>query len=146
MPSVRDIIDQIERELPNEIAFALNSSSYVNDNPFEDSDGFERALRFLATTYRDAMMGTTHCPDLRTSCVHSSGFTYMPHQSMTAKGKYPHEYKAVYQGRTVWLDKHLRKGTSKEARYSMRIAFEYIKEEQKVIIGYIGPHQRNGNT
>jgi hypothetical protein len=48
---------------------------------FERSELLYGALRWLATTYRDAKTGGRSCPDLDESCRKASGFRYIAHQS-----------------------------------------------------------------
>ena len=41
---------------------------------------------------------------------------------------------------------HIKKGTSREARYSIRVGFHYDEESEKLVIGYIGQHQTTANS
>ena len=53
---------------------------------------------------------------------------------------------ARFEGRDVMRAEHIGTGTSKEPRYAIRIDFAFDEGNQKVLIGYIGQHQRTDAT
>jgi hypothetical protein len=64
------------------------------------------ALRWLATTYRDAKIGVRSCPDLEKSCRRASGFSYTAHQSEVTMGQYASDYEVSWGGKAEgarWL-------------------------------------------
>ena len=143
---VEDAVRRIEKEFPTGIAFALNSSSEVRNNPFEEPERLLAALKFLATTYRQAKLGEAECPDLNTECRRQSGFWYSPHQSDMTVGMYAEDYQATWQGRRLTLHGHLSKGQNKDARHTIRVGFDFDAERGVVVVGYIGQHQRTRAT
>ncbi len=44
--------------------------------------------------------------------------------------------------RTYTLDEHIGKGTKGDPQYMIRIAFGWDEDIKKVVVGYIGRHQR----
>ena len=142
--SVRDAIAAAEARFPDQLVFALNSKSN-KDAAFQRPGEVYDALAWLATEYHNIRANPTGSdPDLdillREAC---SGWAYVPHQSYVTMGMYPEWYKAEHNGATYELTQHLRKGTSGNPQYSIRMAFAWDSEMKKVIMGYIGPHQRN---
>ena len=142
--SVRDAIAAAEARFPDQLVFALNSKSN-EDTAFQRPIEVYDALAWLATEYHPIRANPTGSdPDLdillREAC---SGWAYVPHQSYVTMGMYPEWYKAEHNGSTYELTQHLRKGTSGNPQYSIRMAFAWDSDLKKVIMGYIGPHQRN---
>ena len=142
--SVRDAIAAAEARFPDQLVFALNSKSN-KDTAFQRPIEVYDALEWLATEYHPIRANPTGSdPDLdillREAC---SGWAYVPHQSYVTMGMYPEWYKAEHNGSTYELTQHLRKGTSGNPQFSIRMAFAWDSDQKKVIMGYIGPHQRN---
>lgn len=141
--SVEEAVRWALERYPDRLDLALNSRSSLEGNPFEDPEAVRRALACLATTYADARRGTISEPNLDEAFLAASGFRYSPHQSSTTMGRFPNHYRTVWRDRTVPLEEHLKKGTSRDPRHTIRIAFFYDEECGRVVIGYIGLHQRN---
>ncbi len=80
-------------------------------------------LAWLATTYRDAS-GTR----IGEAC---SGWSLKTNQVEESIAK------------TWFLGAHLGKGTSRDPRHTIRIGFARDDENERVIVGFIGLHQRN---
>ncbi len=105
---------------------------------FEHPEKLFGALRWLATTYRDAKIGTKPCPDLDASCRTTCGFRYAGHQSEVTMGQ-SSDYEVRRNGKTVQLREHLTLGASHDPRHTCRVAF--FTEDDKVVVGFIGQHQ-----
>lgn len=144
--SVREVIDRIKSQFGKQVRFQPNSSSDVDDNPYEDCESLFKAFAFLATTYLKARTGEVPCPQLDVACKEASGFSYNAHQSDVTIGQNPADYHTVWKGKKVPLKEHVRKGTSREARHTIRIAFFYDAAERAVVIGYIGQHQTTATS
>lgn len=113
---------------------------------FEDAESAYDALKWLATTFVDAKRGEERCPNLDLSCRRNSGFGYNAHQSDRTMGEYPDDYHLRWNGEGRALKRHLGKGSSKDPRETLRIAFFYDEEQQEAIVGYVGQHQRTRAT
>lgn len=142
--SVRDAIAAAAARYPDQLVFALNSKSN-RDTAFQRPAEVYDALEWLALTYHPIRANPTGNDSdldilLREAC---SGWAYVPHQSAVTMGMYPEWYKAEHNGKTYELTQHLRKGTSGNPQFSIRMAFAWDSDSNKVIMGYIGPHQRN---
>ena len=120
----------------------LNSESNVENNPFERPDQVWRALQWLATTYHDSRTGEKAVTDFDLSVREACGWWYKPNQGQTTITTYRNSYTTRLNGKTYWLEEHIGKGTNRDARYTIRIAFDWDRELKAVVVGYIGRHQQ----
>ena len=144
--SVDEALEKSRTCWPGAFEYAFNNRSEPHGYPFKDGDQFFRGLRFLATTFRDAMAGRADCPDLVTACKTETGLNYSPNQSPSTMGEFPEYYRTRYDGEDVPLTRHLGRGNNKDPRLSFRLAFYYDKDRDKVVLGYLGQHQRTRAT
>ena len=98
-------------------------------------------LRWLATTYHTTKTGVS-CSDLVASCRRASGFRYAPHQSEVTMGKYASDYEITWHGKVVKLKEHVGFGTSRDPKYTVRVAFFFDDRARQVVVGYVGQHQK----
>ena len=132
--NVRAAIALAERAFPDTLAFALNGKSNPNV-PFAKPGEVFDALAWLATGYRrrDADSIQEACP----------GWFYKTDQSESTVGMYPEWYQASLEGKTYAIGNHIGKGNSFDPRSTIRIGFAWDEERERVIVGYVGQHQRN---
>lgn len=143
---VADAVARAKEQFPSQILFQLNSSSAVDTNPFEAPESLWAALEWLATTYHAARTGQAAVPDFDISLREASGWKYQAHQSEVTMKKYRRWYTTRVDEKTVWLHEHVGTGSSKDARYTIRVGFDWDKDHQRVIIGFIGQHQQTDAT
>jgi uncharacterized protein YgiM (DUF1202 family) len=55
-------------------------------------------------------------------------------------------YECTYQGQRHEVREHIGTGKSKRPEETIRIAFKWLESEEKILIGYIGQHQRTTTT
>ena len=72
-----------------------------------------------------------------------SGWTYKASQREESIAKYREWYETLVNGKTWYLGTHIGKGTSRDPRHTIRIGFVRDQENNRVIVGFIGLHQRN---
>ena len=70
------------------------------------------------------------------------GWEYKPNQKDITFNMYPEWYTTTMDGTTYELRKHIGKGTGRDSNI-IRIAFNWDDASQRVLVGYIGPHQRS---
>jgi hypothetical protein len=132
---------QLAKEnLADWITFQLNSKSDI-EVPFDNPRQVWDALEWLATTYYHARMGENGEPDLNFSLRHACGWRYASNQSDVTVGKYKDYYETHVGHRSHELREHIGTGNGYH-RGTIRIAFAWEAVEKKVIVGYIGRHQR----
>jgi hypothetical protein len=144
--SVDEAIDRARERFSERVLFALNGKSKVNDNPFEGPGDLFAALEFLATTYFDSRVGKMTCEDFDGALRRTCGWFYRGDQSELTMNKYREWYTTKLGGKTYWLGKHVGTGTSKDARYTIRIGFEWDGELKKVVVGFVGQHPKTDAT
>ena len=144
--SVDEALEKAQREWPDAFSLAFNGRSEPSGYPFKDADQFYRGLKFLAGTFRDAKANRRNCPDLVTACKEQTGLDYSPNQSPSTMGEFPEYYRTLYEGEEVPLKGHIGRGNNKDPRLSFRLAFYYDKDRDKVVLGYLGQHQRTRAT
>lgn len=142
--SVRDAIVEAENNFPDQLVVALNSRS-KEDTPFQRPSEVYSVLAWLATDYRHMRSNPAGSdPDfdkmLKKVCT---GWSYVPHQSAVTIGMFKDWYYTTVDGVKYELAEHLGKGNSGNPQHTIRIAFAWDADLQKVIVGYVGHHQRN---
>ena len=130
----------------DELMFQINSRSVVRNNPFEDAEAVLGALKWLATTYHRSRMGDGSLPDPDASIREACGWFYTSHQSDVTMGRYKDWYVTKVDGNARRLRDHVGKGNSKDPRHTIRIGFDWDKERQAVVVGYLGQHQQTAST
>ncbi len=143
---VDDAVRYAEKLFPDQLLVKLNSKSDVKDNPFENPKDVWDALQWLATTYHDARAGVSSVTNFDQSIKEVCGWRYMSGQHETTKNKYRDWYTTKANGKTHWLLEHVGTGSSKDARHTIRIAFDWDKDEKTVVVGYVGQHQQTDAT
>ncbi len=131
---VADALDLAARSFPDALAISLNAKSDP-DVPFAKPAEVFDALAWLATAYR-----RRGAPGIEESCP---GWFHKPDQSQVTVGMYPQWYRTSFEGRTVTATNHIGKGASFDPRSTIRIGFAWDEEAHRVVVGYVGRHQRN---
>ena len=143
--SVSEAVERASREFDT-LVFALNSESGVNDNPFKAPDELFAALEWLATVYVDARAGAVPCANFDLSLREACGWKYDANQSKITMSRFKSWYTTQWNGTTYQLGAHVKIGSGKDSRHTIRVAFEWDADAKKVVIGFIGQHQRTEAT
>ena len=142
--SVRIAVTRTKSKFPDHLLIALNSRSN-EDTPFQRPSEVYDALSWLASDYhrlRSSPSGTD--PDFdKTLKEVCPGWSYVPHQSAVTIGMFKDWYYTTSGGAKYELNEHIGKGNSGNPQHTIRIAFAWDADLQKVIVGYVGLHQRN---
>ena len=140
--SVAAAIARAEETFPGKLLFALNNKSR-KDMPFQKPQEVFDALSWLATEFHRERPDDVN-PDLTLSIRKACpGWFYKPNQTKTTMGMHPDWYRTTVNGKTFELSNHIGKGTSFDPRSTIRIAFAWDDENEQVVVGYVGTHQRN---
>ncbi len=149
--SIQDVgsaVEMAKGKFRGKLLFLLNSKSEVEDNTFDSPLQVWDALEWLATTYHPSRAGELSEPDFDSSIRRACGWWYKGHQndSTINNRKYRHWYTTKDNGKTYRLNEHIGTGTNKDPRYTIRLAFDWDKDRQRVVIGFIGQHQQTDAT
>ncbi len=141
--SVSDALALAEKTFPDQLLFALNSKSDRN-TPFRKPDEVFDVLAWLSTEYHRLRAEPGANPDfnrlVKEACP---GWSYSPGQAEVAKEQFADWYTTTVDGKTYDLYPHIGKGASFDPQNTIRIAFAWDDDLRKVIVGYVGLHQRN---
>ncbi len=140
--SVHDAVEMAKGRFRQEMLFSPNSESSVEDNPFTDPARVWEALQWLGTTYYASRMGRLRVTDFNQSIKEACGWWYKSDQGETTVSRYEKSYTTRVDGKRYTLVEHIGKGTTFDARYTIRIAFDWDRDRRQVIVGYIGRHQQ----
>jgi len=143
--SVEEAVETIKGRYGQRVLFAGRTRKQVRECVYKDPQQIFRALEWVATVYVNSRRTGVEGGDIRLSCKDQTGMDYVPHQSEVTMGMFDRDYFIEVDGVRVPLEMHLKKGVSKDSN-SIRIAFAYDSKSERVIIGYIGKHQRNRKT
>ena len=144
LTSVNEALDLAQTMFPNELAIALNSKSSKN-SPFRKPDEVFGALSWLATEYHRLRTNPSSSrPDfnrlLKESCP---GWFYKPGQTEVTAEQFIEWYTTTVDNKTFELYHHIGKGNSHDPQHTIRIAFAWDDDNQRVAVGFLGLHQRN---
>ena len=144
-PELADVNAAVELAMElysDQLLFQLNAESDARDSDFTRPDRVWRALRWLATDYFSSRLGQNPIGNMNEACRLACDMWYKTSQHETTMTQFPNAYSTRIKGRLIWLGEHIGRGTGFDPRYTIRIAFDWDRQLQKVVIGYIGQHQR----
>ena len=144
--SVNNAVELAKERFDDKLFFQLNGKSRVEDNPFKHPKAVWDALQWLATTYYGARMGEISLTNPDVSIRKACKWWYKGHQSDITMNKYEDWYTTKVDNKIYWLKRHIGTGSSRDARYTIRVAFDWDKSKERVVIGYIGQHQQTDAT
>ena len=141
--TVKEAIVLAEKTFADRLVFALNSKSNRR-SPFQRPEEVFDALAWLATVYFEKRASPGKPPGfdklLKESCP---GWSYKPKQTEVTKEQFEEWYTTTLSGQRYELDPHIGKGTSFDPQRTVRIAFAWDGANDRVVVGFIGLHQRS---
>lgn len=146
LDSVGAAVALAKERYPGQLLFQLNAESEAEVSGFKWPDQVWNALRWLATDYFTSHLGDLPIPNIDEACREACGMWYKTSQHETTMTQFRESYTTRVNGRAIWLGEHIGKGNSFDPRRTIRIAFDWDRQLQKVVIGYIGQHQRTAAT
>jgi hypothetical protein len=142
--SVAEAIERAATRFGNQLVFALNSKSEGDDSPFQPAQEVLTAFEWLATKYHASKLGKFKCTDFDHNVREVlPTWGYSGHQSDLTTGRYKEWYECQWESRPYKVTEHIGSGRSTSPGETIRIAFTFDKSRKKVVIGYIGQHQKN---
>lgn len=142
--SVADAIDATRQKFPAVLAFAFNGKSEDASSPFQPATEVLDAFEWLASVYVPSRLGKMRCPNFDHNIRDKiPGWSYCAHQTDITASRFKEWYRCQLDGKTHDILEHIGCGTSARPEETIRIAFTWDTESRRVIIGYIGQHQKN---
>ena len=143
--TVEEAIAKAKELFSQELVFAPNKKSDLDTNFGKPKQLFD-AFCWLATKYRQWRQNQDPSADsdlIRSIREMCDGWSYTPKQTPTTTGMHSNWYKATANGKSYDMIEHIGKGNARDPRSTIRVAFAWDEDSTQVIVGYIGPHQRN---
>ena len=141
--TVRDAVALAQKLFSDRLVIALNSKSDKR-SPFQKPQEVFDALEWLAVDYHYRRANPGGSPDfdklLKEACP---GWSYKASQTEITREQFEQWYTTIWEEKTYDLSPHLGKGTSYDPQNTIRIAFAWDDGRRRVVVGYIGMHQRN---
>ncbi len=140
-----DIAQFVSEAYKDRLRFLPPALRDTKKSVFEGLEQFAQALWTLATFYWGMKTGSGPTLDRFTEALADHSIRYESHISEVTSGRYGREYKRRYKDKKADLNEHLKLGTSRDPRFTMRIHFQWDEEERLVVINYCGWHTKTGN-
>jgi len=143
--SVKQALDLAKARYGSRLVYHPNSKSESDYNYRRPKEVWD-ALEWLAKTYYAVQTGKERVIDLNESIRNTcGGWEYKANQTDITLNTFREWYETTKDGKTYELREHLAKGTGRDANV-IRIAFAWDDDSERVIVGYIGPHQRTRSS
>jgi hypothetical protein len=146
--SLLQIFQEAEAGRPDRLAFRPNNHS-DRDYPYDRPDQVRAAVRWLVGAYWETRAGLRRADHrelddrLRKAC----GWGYKTSQSSSTVGRFRSWYETTYEGRRLVVLEHIGRGnTKRQGPHSIRIGFTWDEDTRKVVVGFVGQHQRNRDS
>ncbi len=144
--TVSEAITRAQSSFASQLVFALNSRSDAK-SPYAYPEEVWVAFEWLATNYYLSKTKQQSCADLDGDIAQTiSGWSYSGHQKEATMKAHEEWYKCSYDGRRPWIPEHLKSGNSRAAEDAIRIAFTWDEKTRKIVIGFVGQHQKNAHS
>ena len=134
LKTVQDAVDLADEQFGDELLISLNSKSSTRI-PFQRPQEVFDALAWLATAYR-------RDPEARIADA-CPGWFFRRKQSDSTVGMFREWYETRVAGHRYDLTSHVGKGSSFDPKTTIRIGFAWDEENDRVIVGFIGQHQKS---
>jgi len=141
---VAEAVDRAEAEFAGTLIFLKSARESARLSPYgQPRKAFESlaALDAVCRARREARDRGESIGPLELA-FRRFGFEYKAHESVTAKGRWGHEYQATYDGRTVSIEHHLALGNGGPAT-CLRVHFFPDEEKGRFVVAHVGKHKTN---
>ena len=126
------------------VVFSNEAIKGAKNSPFGRPQEFYDAIRWLQSTYVPNKNGVATKRGNLADLAKQAGLEYIPFQSEITKGRCKNgDYTCIVDGVTWELDEHFRFGAGNSPENCLRVAFAFDERQKRVIIGYVGKHQKN---
>ena len=146
MDGLTSIVLQAQEQYAKQLLFRLNSESWVNGNPYEDPQSVSDALEWLASSYCSARQGDMDFSQLNDSLYRACRWKYANNQQDSSFFQNEGHYRMLVNGKAYYLNETIGKGVGEDPVNTIRIAFYWDRQTERVVIGYIGQHQLATNS
>lgn len=129
----------VDTYFPGRVVLHSRAIRALKDAMYEDVELVFKSIYLLGTSYYQMRMGTITRQEFDMKCS-GLGIEETAAIADTAAGEQGETYFVQYHGEKVKMDRHLRKGTSRDPKFCMRIYFFWCEAESLVVIGSLPQH------
>lgn len=118
-------------------------------SPFKDVSMAYKAMEYLVRYYIPMRTRSEDDTDAYARSLHRLAELGLEESDVGTADeirRYKKEYERIYEGRTVTLDRHLKRGVGFGGEYQFRLYFYYDQEQGKVLVGHLPTHLTNRLT
>ena len=139
-PTLQKVVDLMATLYPDRLVFLETAKASAKDsdrNGFKPADKACELLHTLATEYWNALMdgkGDQHAKGV----FGQNAFSANESDSLSNEGKRLRTFN--YRGRDFVMEKHLKHGVKDSKAETLRIHFEWLPSEKKLVVGHCGKH------
>jgi hypothetical protein len=146
--SLADLQAWAGKHWQGKLHFASRAYRGAKNSHYQDVELVYKALDLLANEYRDMRLNPgTQAFEHYQSKLQELGLDDQDvFSSEGSAGSFGDEYYIDWQGQRSLLSQHLKKGSSKDQRYCLRIYYFWCNETELVVIGWLPSHLRNRQT
>ena len=141
----RDMGDWVRQNLAGRLILLPRAERAAAKADYSEASMVYRALLILANEYRNSRMGTGTDEEFR-SALAKFGMDFSGSIDKSRAGEEGDAYYVNYPlgtDRREFLQYHIERGNSREARYCMRIYFFWDSETSQVVVGWLPSHLSN---
>lgn len=138
-----DMADWVEEHLTGRLILHPRALQGIKDATFEDVGAIYKSLQLLADEYRNMRLGTLGARESWEEGLKRLELQFSGSITKERAGEQGETYFVRYPTGTNQrrlLDLHLRKGTTRDNRYCMRIYFFWDENRQRVVVGWLPSH------
>lgn len=138
-PSPKECLDAIAQAYPDRIVVLETAFGSARKHvAFDSGRRLLDLLRKLATEFIDAMIEGGD--DRARKCFTNSEYAATESEGTQNNREMREKRTFQYGGRDVVMWRHLKIGVADDRRRSIRVHFEWIPDEEKIVIGHCGGH------
>ncbi len=134
-----EVKDWVAKNFSGKLRLAPRAEKTLKDARYEKIQDVISGLRLLAGSYRDLKRGELRPNEFDSKCS-GLGFEETKSISKSSAGKQGDEYFVLYAGRKQFMERHLKKGTSKDLRFCLRIYYFWDEVNELVVVGSLPEH------
>ncbi|MDD5699097.1 MAG: hypothetical protein PHH77_10820 [Victivallaceae bacterium] len=135
----------VEKYLSGRLLLHPRAIRGIKDAMYESPQLVYKALLLLGFTYRDMRLGHSDRNNFDRECAELE-LRFSGSIARSRAGSEGEEYFVAYNGQRRFLEFHLRKGNSKDRRYSLAVYFFWDDEDGQVVVGDLPAHLDNRST
>lgn len=138
-PSPKECLDAVAKAYPDRVV--VLDSAYGSARKHDDFDSGRRLLGMLnklVTSFVDEMLEGGD--DRARQCFANSEYAATESEGTQNNKEMRKKRTFTYRGRDIEMWRHLKIGVADDKRKSIRVHFEWVPDESKIVIGHCGAH------